>query len=112
MPFTSQLVVTPMFQVFNAVAFVPVQTRPGPVLVMTAYSVELAALLETKPVAPWGKIKFVMFPEPAMAPVYLMSGIVPRLTAPRLMLFVPLSVNVPQLTNGEAVLVGTSATIA
>src|ERR1043165_9730168 len=101
-----------MFQVFNAVAFVPVQTMPGPVLVMTAYSVELATLLEPKPVAPCGRMRFVMLPEPARAPVYLMTGIVPRLTAARLMLLVPLSVNVPQLTSGDAVFVGTNPSVA
>src|ERR1051325_9453183 len=101
-----------MFQVFSAVAFGPVQTRPRPVLVMTEYKVDWPTLLETKPVAPCGRMRFVMLPDPARAPVYLMTGIVPRLTAARLMLLVPLSVNVPQLTSGDVVFVGTSASVA
>ena len=100
----SQLVVELMSHrlVFPATLLVPVQTIPGPVLVITAYSVELATLFEMNPAAPWGSIRLVQFPEPAMAPVYLMSAIVPRLAMGRLMLFVPLRVKVPQFTSATA----------
>src|SRR3569833_2353043 len=104
-----------MFQVFSAVVFVPVHTRPGPELVTTTYRMESGTSFERKPVAPCGRLRLVMLPEPAIAPVYLMTAKAPTLTAARLMVFVPFKVSVPQLTIGTAGLfavVGVSAITA
>ena len=105
---SSQLVVELMSHrlVFPAALFVPVQTIPGPALVITAYTVELAKLFEMYPVAPWGKERFVQYPEPALL-VYLMSAIVPTLAMGRLMVFVPFRVKVPQFTSRTAGLLAT-----
>src|SRR5262249_24526979 len=81
--------------------FVPVQKIPGPVLVTTTSKVEFATSLEINPLAPCGRIRFVIVPEPPIAPTYLMSAVVPTLIAPAtLMVFVPFNLKVPQWRNG------------
>src|SRR5580692_8798924 len=104
MEFSTQLVVVPMSHklALPAIVLVPVQKIPGPVLVITAYNVEPTTLFEMNPTAPCGRARLVQFPVPAMAPLYFISAIVPTLSRGTLMVFVPLSVKVLQLTSGTA----------
>src|ERR1017187_7079877 len=81
---------------------VPLQTNPGPVLVISAYTVELAVLLEREPTNPCGNMRLTLvIPEPPRGLTYWTSGFAPALSPPeRLMVFVPMNVRVPLFTKG------------
>src|SRR5579885_1420254 len=92
-----------MSHTFGAALLVPLQTSPGPVLVITALTVVYvpSKWVVMLPTTPCGNERLVNVPEPAIAPVARIKARVPTLTAPtRAMVLLPFSVRVPQLTNG------------